>query len=804
MSEIKWSITEQGYLQAPGCKVLVYNNDYAMGRQSGIELIHHNDRVMTGGDLIYLHPKSLQVEKSEVKSKIIDRKKNKICLQSEIKSIGLQFETEISIHGPSIKIEVHCEKPNLPEIQDGLFYTIELFPASFFDTSYHIGNFHGVFNKEPERLDGDSLQSQEKPLMIMGTGNEIDIAPENPLKKINIRGINAQLNLVDIRDFYCGASFQIMAQFSPEKVNDCVGIEITPNIETSWRDSPILGISQVGYHPEQTKQVILELDKRVSKISEIIIERLHAKKGLYQVKGGIPIVWGEYMNKKYARFDFSEIKTPGLYQIRYENQKSNLFKISAEIYQDNVYQPSLHTFFPMQMCHMSVRDSMQVWHGRCHMDDALQAPTNHQHFDSYQQYETTDTEYEISSHIPGLAIGGWHDAGDFDLAAGSQAETVYYLCLAQDEFHPKYDKTTVNFDKKTVLMYQPDGIPDIIQQIIHGVHNLLTGYKVAGHSFAGIIAGNMMQYTHIGDASTMTDNKIYDSSLPELEVNGNFSGTHDDRWAFTNRDTNLEYCVITALASAARVLKDYEKSLSDEAIKCAVQSWDYEQSHIPIHRKNVYTPDNGDVQEIQATIELYLTTNDEKYLDHLVNNWGKITANIQEVGWTVSRIMLFLSDENIEEVFLSQLHEYKVMLDEKLKQNPYSLPFEFSIWGVGWQVEQWALTQYFLIKKYPQVFDKDNLLRVVNYMLGCHPSSNNSFVSGVGRNSTYPAYGMMRAFWTYYHGGVVSGTALIRPDFLEFKNNYPFLYQQTEYVISGTASFIFIVLAADNLLNQIG
>ena len=49
---------------------------------------------------------------------------------------------------------------------------------------------------------------------------------------------------------------------------------------------------------------------------------------------------------------------------------------------------------------------------------------------------------------------------------------------------------------------------------------------------------------------------------------------------------------------------------------------------------------------------------------------------------------------------------------------------------------------------------------------------------------------------------MISGTALIRPDFPELLE-YPFLWQQTEYVLGGGSSnFMFLVLAVRSLLRQ--
>ena len=75
-----------------------------------------------------------------------------------------------------------------------------------------------------------------------------------------------------------------------------------------------------------------------------------------------------------------------------------------------------------------------------------------------------------------------------------------------------------------------------------------------------------------------------------------------------------------------------------------------------------------------------------------------------------------------------------------------------------------------------------------------------TFVSGVGAKSATVGYGLNRADWSYIPGGVVSGTALIRPDFPELLV-FPFLWQQVEYVFGGGSShYMFLVLAAKDLM----
>ena len=45
------TIGEGGYFEMPGLNVLVYNNTFAEGHQSGVEIIMHGNRVATNGDL---------------------------------------------------------------------------------------------------------------------------------------------------------------------------------------------------------------------------------------------------------------------------------------------------------------------------------------------------------------------------------------------------------------------------------------------------------------------------------------------------------------------------------------------------------------------------------------------------------------------------------------------------------------------------------------------------------------------------------------------------------------------------------
>ena len=91
-------------------------------------------------------------------------------------------------------------------------------------------------------------------------------------------------------------------------------------------------------------------------------------------------------------------------------------------------------------------------------------------------------------------------------------------------------------------------------------------------------------------------------------------------------------------------------------------------------------------------------------------------------------------------------------------------------------------------------------LRAANYMLGTHPVSSTSYVSGVGTSSKLKAYGNNRADNTFIPGGVVPGYIIIKPDFPECIDDFGFLWFESEYVIDVASKWILAANAADAIV----
>src|SRR6185312_4516692 len=170
---------------------------------------------------------------------------------------------------------------------------------------------------------------------------------------------------------------------------------------------------------------------------------------------------------------------------------------SRRISSKGVWQPSLDTYLPVQMDHVKVRENYRVWHGVSHMDDARQAPVNYTHFDGYSMGASSDSPFATGEHIPGLNRGGWYDAGDYDIRTQTQALVITDLAIAREVFHLDWDETSVDEDARLVQIHRPDGIPDVLQQIRHGVLGLLAQYSAFGHAIPGIVEPTLEEYTHL-------------------------------------------------------------------------------------------------------------------------------------------------------------------------------------------------------------------------------------------------------------------------------------------------------------------
>ncbi len=823
-------LNKQEYFEKPGVNILVFSNEYNGmffdEKTAGVEIIHHGVRTSTGGAIRMQNTPEQWDQIPTVMSRNVDRENNRI--EVELRYLDLDFNAKLIVtpKDQGVEITVNLDKP-LPEKLIGRAgFNLEFLPSAYFGKTYMADGNPGIFPKYPSGKTEIRPITEKIPQFAghttfddrglgefivtdpIASGNTFVLAPEDSERLVKVKS-ETEIMLFDGRNQAQNGWFILRSLLPAGKMGNVLTWYLEPNAIPNWKREPVIGFSQVGYTPDRKKVAVIELDEndtplKTASLYQITQEGKHVEK----LKGDV-MVWGKFLRYNYAKFDFSSIKDVGIYYIQYGNHKTNPFTISPDVYA-NIWHSTLDVWFPVQMDHMEVNEAYRVWHGVPYLDDCLQAPLNHEHFDGYRMGDTTDTKYKPLERIPNMAVGGWFDAGDFDIQTGSHNSVISSFVETWEELNIKRDETYIDQKTRYVDIHRPDGKPDILQQIEHGTLNIVAQCENIGHPVRGIIVPNLHQYHHLGDASTETDNLPYNPELKPYETDGESSGTFDDRWAFTTRSTFLDLQTAASLAAASRVLKGFNDNLAERALASAKRL--LEEANFTLQNTN--TSANPMRQrfgsDMDAVLQLFITTNDKKYSDRFLEQiWTALETRSGRPGGGFNTRALQSAlkaipymDAAYKEKLKGYVINYKELLDEQEKENPYGVPVTLGGWGGSGSVVNWATTNYYACKAFPDIVNKEYVLKGLDYILGCHPYSNVSFVNDVGVKTKRVAYGNNRADFTTIAGGIVPGLILLKPDFLESKDDWPFLWGENEVTIGGSAEYILFGAAVNDLLKN--
>jgi len=800
-------LNEREYFEMPGANVMVFQDIYPEGHQGGVNLIQHGVRVASNGDLRLGPTPGQWAPIPKQNKRVVNRDGNEITVwlsypdesrnrkgfnPIDYPDLKLSYRVRVHGEGASVRVTVDLDQPLPSEWVGKAGFNIELYPGALFGKTWYLGGHSGIFARQADGPDQRDASGDVEPVPL-AAGPRLSVAPETDLQRLTIESRTGDLQLLDARTKHNNGWFVVRSLVPAGATTGAIDWLITPHAVPGWKSQPVVHVSQIGYHPKQSKVAIIELDASETAAETVHVRRVAENGGFEEALAGQPTAWGKFLRYSYFKFDFSAVTRPGMYVVEYGKVRSEPFQIAADVFKRHVWQPTVEYFLPAQMCHMRVEEQYKVWHGLCHMDDARMAPVNLNHFDGYLQGPSTLTKYRSGETIPGLNAGGWHDAGDDDFRIESQADEVFILASAYESFGVNYDDTTIDQTKHLVRIHQPDGKPDLLQQVEHGVLTILGGYKSMGRFYRGIITPTLEEYVILGDTANVTDNLFYDPNLKAGEKTGTHSAVPDDRWVFTEENASHEYKGIAALAIAGRVLKTYNPELAQECVAAAEQLWQVNRN-----------PKQGFADRVAAAAQLWLTTKKPAYGQFLLDSRKDIVTRIDATGWAIAPVIDMIQDASfVAEIRDAVKASFARVEERQRKESPFGVPYRPLIWGAGWDIQRFGVQQYYLHHAFPDIVSAEYMLNALNFVLGVHPGSNTaSFASGVGAHSMTVAYGFNRADWTYIPGGVTSGTALIRPDYPELKD-FPYLWQQGEYVMGGGATnFMFLVLAADQVLGE--
>ena len=814
-------LNDKEYFETQGVNVLVFSNTFSGGfndeKNSGIEIIHHGVRTVQGGAVrLNKTPEQWDLVPASPR-RTVDSVNQSIEVAMRYADYDFDSRVVVTAKGKAVEIAVYLDKP-VPEFLAGKAgFNLEFLPSQYWGKTY-------IMDGRPNRFpryavsETQAVSNDEKPRQFKGfrtyddrgtdqfvdplpleTGHNILIAPDAPERMIRISSDDAMLELYDGRMLAQNGWFVLRSVLPAGKTGKVVTWIVEPHAIPGWIREPNIGFSQVGYVPSQPKVAVIELDKmdKVQKTASIYkIEDDGSEKLAYK---GNTDVWGMYYKYNYVKFDFTDVKEPGVYYIKYGDYKTGNFIIDNSVY-NWITDATSDVWIPIHMNHMTVNEGYRIWHGEPFKEGYLQAPQS-DHFDLHSQGAQTNTKYKPYELIPGLNVGGYFDAGDFDIETGSNISVVQNMVAAWELFHPMRDETFVSEEQRYVDLHRPDGKPDLLQYIEHGVLNLLAQAENIGFMSQTLSNSVLDNYHHLGDAAAITDGLHYDPSLPKYvkSADGKRSGTPDDMWAFTNRNPNSDINAANMFAAASRVLKGYNDDL---AARCLKQSKRLQEEATKIQQSRMANNRNrqggqgfgggnrGGGGNLATNLQLYIATGEKSYIEQFEQQiWQALDRNVNNTIRTAMDAIPHM-DAAYKERLRPYAEKYKDYLEQVTNNNPYGVPIGEGNWAGSGAVVTYGTTAAFANLYFPDIIDKKYAYNAAAFMFGCHPYHNYSLVATVGAARPKQVfYGNNRADLSFIPGNVAPGLLFRKPDHFENFDDWPFLWGQNEGTIAGNTSY---------------
>jgi len=277
-------------------------------------------------------------------------------------------------------------------------------------------------------------------------------------------------------------------------------------------------------------------------------------------------------------------------------------------------------------------------------------------------------------------------------------------------------------------------------------------------------------------------------------------------WAFTTRSPNLDLQAATMFAAASRALHGYNNDLADRALKQSKRLTEEANALIAQRRDNDNRRDNNRRErhaDLGTNLQLFAATGEKNYRDIFLQNiWTALDRNIANTMQTALDAVPYMDNE-----YKQKLRPYVVKYNDYIRdfdtQNPYGVPIGLGNWAGVNAVLNFGITVNYAHIYFPDIVAKDEVYRVSNWLYGCHPYHNYSFVAVVGAARPKQVfYGNNRADFSAIPGNVAPGLLFRKPDHFENFDDWPFLWGQNEGTIAGNTQYIIFGSALKNIVKK--
>ena len=820
-------LNDREYFERQGVNILVFSNSFNGGfndeKNSGIEIIHHGVRTVQGGAVRLNNTPEQWDLVPKMTSRNVNREQGSIEVGMRYDDYDFDSRVVVTARGKAVEIAVWLDKPVPEKLAGEAGFNLEFLPSQYWLKTF---SMDGRLGRLPRYATSQTTTrpNSEKPRQFKGfktyddrgtgrfidplpieTGHKLQLATDAPDRLVSISCDDAELKLYDGRMLAQNGWFVVRSTLPAGRTGKVLTWTVEPHAIPGWIREPNIGFSQVGYIPDQPKVAVIELDKQDTPLASASLMRIELDGTSTEAFRGDIQSWGPYFKYNYVKFDFTKVTEPGVYYIQYGDTRTNDFLIDSHVY-DKITDATTDVWVPIHMNHMYVNEGYRTWHGEPFKEGYLQAPES-DHFDLHRQGASTDTKYKPLELIPGLNIGGFFDAGDFDIETGSNINVVQNFIRTWELFHPERDETFVSQQQRYVDLHRPDGVPDVLQFIEHGTLNLVAQAEQIGHMASTLSNSVLDNYHHLGDAASITDGLHYDPSLKPYEVSadGKRSGTLDDLWAFTTRNPSLDFQAATMFAAASRALKEYNDELAARALTQSKRLMQEATELMAQRQQN----NNGRRQQrngrgdLATNLQLYAATNEKTYLDEFLNQlWPALDRRLNGTIQTALDAVPYM-DNDFRQRLRPYVERYAAYIDSLAVNNPYGVPIGLGNWAGGNQTLSFGTTVCFAHRYFPDIVRRDVVFRTADWLYGCHPYHNYSFVAVVGAARPKQVfYGNNRADFSFIPGNVAPGLLFRKPDHFENYDDWPFLWGQNEGTIAGNTQYIIFGSALKDIIKN--
>ncbi|MFF4655923.1 glycoside hydrolase family 9 protein [Streptomyces sp. NPDC001381] len=356
---------------------------------------------------------------------------------------------------------------------------------------------------------------------------------------------------------------------------------------------PRVRVNQVAYLPAGPKNATLVTDA-TSKLPWQLKNAAGATVAHgWTVPRGLDVSSGQNVHS----LDFGRYRTRGTgFTLVADGETSRPFDIGTAAYEQ--LRLDAVKYYYTQRSGIAIRDDLRPGYGRAAGHVGV-AP-NQGDTDVPCQPGVCDYRLDVS--------GGWYDAGDHGkYVVNGGIATWETLSTYERSLHARTGHPSKLGDGTLALPESGNGVPDVLDEARWELDFLLRMQVPDGQPLAG-----------------MAHHKIHDEQWTGLPL---LPGDDPQKRELHPPTTTATLNLAATAAQAARLYRPYDKAFAAKALKAARKAWAAALAHPEVYADpadgtggGAYNDDNATDEFYWAAAELYLTTGEKEFADHVLHS----------------------------------------------------------------------------------------------------------------------------------------------------------------------------------------